>query len=84
MANVVELIKQDHREVEALFTEFQQTSDEKIAMKICEELDAHATAEEKVFYPAVRELQGDKQMVSHAEDEHSEAKQLIGRINQTK
>ena len=54
MPSVIKLIEQDHREVEELFSQFEQSGDKSIAMKICHELDAHADAEEKAFYPVVR------------------------------
>ena len=84
MADVTELIETDHREVEALFEQFKNDNSKQTAMKICDELDAHADAEEKVFYPAVRSdvPDGDK-LASEAVDEHSEARQLIGRIKNT-
>ena len=82
MPSVIKLIEQDHREVEELFSQFEQIGDKNIAMKICTELDAHAEAEEKAFYPIVRE-EVDASLVKEAEEEHGEARQLIGRIKQT-
>jgi hemerythrin superfamily protein len=82
MPSVIKLIEQDHREVEELFSQFEQGGDKNIAMKICTELDAHAEAEEKAFYPIVRE-EVDASLVKEAEEEHGEARQLIGRIKQT-
>ena len=83
MADVTELIEQEHREVEALFAQFKQGPDKKIAMKICEELDHHTDAEEKVLYSVMRKETGDEELVAEAEKEHKEARQLIGRIKQT-
>ena len=54
MADVTELIEHDHREVEGLFAQFKSDRSKGTALKLCDELDAHADAEEKVFYPAVR------------------------------
>ena len=82
MPSVIKLIEQDHREVEELFSQFEQSGDKSIAMKICHELDAHADAEEKAFYPVVR-AEVDTELVKEAEKEHGEARQLIGRIKQT-
>jgi iron-sulfur cluster repair protein YtfE (RIC family) len=84
MPNVVELLKQDHREVEALFSQFESTSDPEIAEKICAELDLHTKVEEEVVYPPLRsEVQGGAGMAEHAEEEHAKARQIIGRIRQT-
>ena len=82
MPSVIKLIEQDHREVEELFSQFEQSGDKNIAMKICQELDAHADAEEKAFYPVVR-AEVEAGLVKEAEKEHGEARQLIGRIKQT-
>ena len=85
MPNVVSLLKQDHRTVEKLFAQFEDSGDEAVAEEICNELDVHADAEEAVVYPAVREeLSGGVRMAEHGEKEHAEARQLIGRIRQTK
>lgn len=84
MPDVVSLIETDHREVESLFAEFKSDGSKAVAMKICDELDAHATAEEKVFYPVVRdEVPGGGQLAREGEGEHGEARQLIGRIKNT-
>jgi hemerythrin superfamily protein len=56
-----------------------------VATQICEELDRHADAEEKVVYPAFgEEVDGAKSLVEDGAQEHAEARQLIGRIRQTK
>ena len=55
MPDVTELIETDHREVEALFAQFKSSKDPKVAEKICEELDAHAAAEEQAVYPRFEE-----------------------------
>ena len=84
MPNVVELLKQDHREVELLFSRFETSNDPAIAEKICEELDLHTTVEEEAVYPPLRsEVQGGPGMADHAEKEHADARQIIGRIRQT-
>jgi len=84
MADVTKLIETDHREVESLFAKFKQTPAKDTAMQICEELDAHADAEERVFYPVVRdEVPGGDKLAKEGKDEHGEARQLIGRIKNT-
>ena len=85
MPNVTALLKQDHREVEALFSKFESTGDSTIAEQICEELDLHTKVEEEAVYPPLRsEVQGGPGMAEHAEKEHAEARQIIERIRQTK
>jgi hemerythrin superfamily protein len=84
MADVTTLIETDHREVEGLFAEFKENGSKAMALDICSELDAHAAAEESVFYPVVRtDVPGGEKLVNEADDEHGEARQLIGRIKNT-
>jgi iron-sulfur cluster repair protein YtfE (RIC family) len=84
MTDVIELIQQDHREVESLFAKFERTQDAATAEKICDELDRHATGEEKAVYPVIAsDVPGAAKLVEDAEGEHAEARQLIGRIRRT-
>jgi hemerythrin superfamily protein len=84
MPDVIELIEHDHREVESLFAQFESTGDASVASKICDELDLHADAEEKAVYPVIAaDVPNGEKMAREGEDEHKEARQLIGRIRQT-
>jgi hemerythrin-like domain-containing protein len=84
MPDVTELIETDHREVGGLFAQFKQDRSKQAALKICEELDAHAGAEERVFCPVVADdVPGGQKLAKEGEDEHGEARQLIGRIKNT-
>ena len=84
MADVVDLIERDHREVEQLFSDFESTSDARIATKICDELTKHTHAEERAVYPVIADKLSDGQRLAReAENEHKEARQLIGRVRNT-
>ncbi len=88
--DAIELLLDDHRQVEALFAEYEElaTSEdldakESVATEICEKLTVHAQLEEEIFYPAARQaLSGDTEIVDEAEEEHSDAKQLIAEIEE--
>ena len=55
-----------------------------LARQICDELDKHTKAEERAVYPVFeQELSNEADKVHEAEDEHKEARQLIGRIRNT-
>jgi hemerythrin superfamily protein len=85
MTDVIQLIEHDHREVEDLFAKFRTTKDASIPPQICDDLDKHADAEEQALYPAIEaDVPNGESMVKEAVDEHKEARQLIGRIRQTK
>jgi len=56
--NAVDMLKKDHEDVTQLFEQFERvaaTDRQPIANQIFSALDIHATLEEEIFYPAVRE-----------------------------
>jgi hemerythrin-like domain-containing protein len=82
--DVIALIEKDHREVEALFAKFEAGGDSSVASLICDELDRHATGEEEAVYPVIAsDVPGGEKMAKEGEDEHKQARQLIGRIRRT-
>jgi len=82
--NVVNVLKQDHRTVEKLFADFKESKDRSVVDQICDELDVHTRAEEQIVYPVLRsDVPDGEGLADHAEEEHAEARQLIGRIRQT-
>ena len=84
MTSVVNVLKQDHRTVEKMFSDYQESQDASVVEQICNELDTHTRLEEEIVYPVLRsDVPGGEGMAQHAEDEHKEARQLIGRIRQT-
>jgi iron-sulfur cluster repair protein YtfE (RIC family) len=84
MPDVIALIEKDHREVEGLFAKFEATGDSSVAAQICDELDRHAAGEETAVYPVIAsEVPGGDKMAKEGEEEHKEARQLIGRIRRT-
>ena len=84
----IELLMADHRKVESLFKDYdkaKQADDDSrrdIAEDICMELTVHATVEEEIFYPWLRETLDDDDMdlVEEAQVEHDSAKDLIAQI----
>jgi hemerythrin-like domain-containing protein len=82
--DALELLKRDHREVEALFKRYKPAADaaEKaaIAARVCLLLKVHMRVEEEIFYPAARRRIEDKELVNEALVEHQAAKDLIEEI----
>ena len=81
----VTLLKQDHRQVEAWFDEYEQleTDADKLALfnQIALALKVHCQIEEEIFYPEDRgEVEDD--MLDEAYVEHAGAKNLIAEIEQ--
>lgn len=84
--DAIALLEQDHREVEALYEQFEQaeSSSEKseLAWKICLALTVHAEIEEEIFYPRARRNIDETELLDEAEVEHASAKQLIAEIEE--
>jgi hemerythrin superfamily protein len=78
-----ELLARDHRAVRDLFLQFERTplddgsSRQDLFDRIVEELDAHAKAEEEVFYPAVRSA---SRRIDDAEAGHAHLRGVIAGV----
>jgi hemerythrin superfamily protein len=84
MPNAIEMLKQDHRKVEELFKQFEETEDDNIKEQICEmtihELETHAALEEEIFYPAAQPHVDDQELIDEAREEHHVVKLLLGEL----
>lgn len=82
--DAIKLLKDDHREVEEWFEEFENTNSgskkQKLANQICLALRVHTQIEEEIFYPACREAGIEDDMMDEADIEHDSAKKLIEEI----
>ncbi len=83
----VRLLKQDHREVERMFDEYEQleSDSEKLALfkEIAVALKVHTQIEEEIFYPSERgEVEDD--LLDEALVEHDGAKKMIAEIEKMK
>jgi hemerythrin superfamily protein len=78
--DAIKLLKQQHREVEALWKKFEKAEEddvkEALFNEIADNLAVHASIEERYFYPAVRARQTEEQL-EEAYDEHLEVKKLL-------
>ena len=81
--DAVALLKDDHRQVEDLFAQFEKASGDsrkqKLAEQICLELSVHAKIEEEIFYPAC-EGKVEEDLLKEAYVEHDGAKVMIAEI----
>jgi hemerythrin superfamily protein len=79
--DVVDLIMQDHREVERLFDELKNHPEKRplLTPVLCGLLVAHSRAEESEVYPAAKDAGGDDE-VEHSQEEHAEAEQLLAEL----
>jgi hypothetical protein len=82
----IELIKADHRKVEALFDQYEKAQDggqkAQLCRQICAELVIHTMIEEEIFYPECRRHAGQDEetedKLDEAQVEHDSAKLLVG------
>jgi hemerythrin superfamily protein len=83
--DVVDLIMQDHREVERLFDEMQSNPDQRplLLPTLTTLLTAHSRAEEAEVYPVARDEAGEAEEVAHSQEEHAKAEALLARLAET-
>ena len=78
--NAIKMLKQQHREVEKLFKQFESAKSagprQRTFEEIADALAVHATIEEKHFYPAVKKAQTEDILLESVE-EHLEIKRVI-------
>jgi hemerythrin-like domain-containing protein len=84
-ADVVDLIMQDHREVERLFDELKDNPDKRkgLVPVLTTLLSAHSRAEESAVYPAAAAEADEADDVAHSQEEHVEADQLLAKLAAT-
>ena len=82
--DAIALLKADHEAVSHLFAEYEKTRSvvkkKALVGEICEALSVHAQIEEEIFYPAVKAVLKDKQLVPEARVEHAGLKTLIAEL----
>jgi hypothetical protein len=83
--SAIDLLEQDHREVEEWFDEYDELKEDdarkaELAQKICLALKVHAQIEEEIFYPQAREATKDNDLIDEAVVEHATVKNLIAEI----
>ena len=78
--NAIKLLKQQHREVEALFKQLEKAKSarprQKAFEQVADKLAVHATIEERHFYPAVKR-RATEEMLLEAVEEHLGVKRVI-------
>lgn len=85
--DAISLLKDDHRNVEALFKKFEQAGERahktkrKIVDDIITELSVHSAIEEMIFYPAAREfVQAAEDEVLESLEEHHIVKWVLSEL----
>lgn len=82
--NAIELLKEDHNRVEALFQKVKATPDgdhKPLFEKIREELEIHTHIEEVVFYPKMKDEEKLKDLVLEGIEEHHQVKMFLRELS---
>ena len=82
-----QLLKEDHRKVEELFTELESASGKaklEVFKQIKTELELHTHIEEKIFYPALEDPKETHDLALEAYEEHAVVKKLLKELSRAK
>ena len=82
-----QLLKQDHRKVEQLFSELERASGKAkldVFKQIKTELELHTHIEEKIFYPAIEEPEETHDLALEAYEEHAVVKKLLKELGRAR
>ena len=78
------MLKEDHEKVKELFDKFETNGSAgkaKVVSEVLMKLKVHATVEEELFYPAVRQnIEDEEGIMDEADEEHHVAKVLIAEL----
>jgi hemerythrin superfamily protein len=82
IVNAIDLLEQQHREVEDLFEEFERAGDrakkakERVCQELSDQLAMHAEIEEKLFYPESKQ-ENTEEILRESVEEHLAMKRIL-------
>jgi hemerythrin superfamily protein len=79
--NATDLLEKQHRKVEAIFAKLEDESKDdcqELLEELANDLAAHMTIEQELFYPAIREV--DAELVAESFEEHAIAEVALKRL----
>ena len=86
MADVTEMLEQDHREAEELFQKIKDTNGAAragLVTKLADALKLHMQVEEDIVYPAIaRQVDDGEEMVKEARTEHEGARKDLAAVEE--
>lgn len=82
--DAIELLKTDHRKVEKLFDGLMKSKgDTSLFRELDNELTVHSEIEEKLFYPAAKDVAPTRDLVLESIEEHKQIKIVLGDLEQS-
>jgi hemerythrin superfamily protein len=84
--DAISILKQDHRDIERLFKEFERAGEKeqrkkkKLVKQMVEQLSMHAQIEEQLFYPQLQETAKENELALEAMEEHDLLKVLLDQL----
>ena len=84
---ITDMIRFDHSHVMVAFHQYSKDKrpsvKKALAETICDGLEIHATLEEEIFYPVMRQHDAKQAFIHEAEPEHDEMRRLIAELRRT-
>jgi hemerythrin len=84
---ITNMIRFDHSHVMVTFHQYEKDKPPRVkkalADTICDALEIHATLEEEIFYPVMRQRDSGEPFMHKAEPEHDEMRRLIAELRRT-
>ena len=86
--DVYQVLMQDHRIVEELFSEIEKSDDreverrEQLFARLRKEFEDHSVVEENIFYPSIEKLLGTKEFVEQSFEEHAGIEAILQEISE--
>jgi hemerythrin superfamily protein len=89
--NILKILKKDHSSFQNLFGKFDRTGKSayekkgELFVQVRRELQVHLRAEEEIFYPALKALNGEsRRLISEALRQHKDVDELLTQISRLK
>lgn len=86
LSDPVEMIRDQHKKVQGLYKQFQRLNSpmerEELVMAIANDLKAHTTLEEELFYPAVKEAGIEEDVLAEAFEEHHVVETIMEELSE--
>jgi hemerythrin superfamily protein len=84
---ITDMIRFDHSHVMVTFHQYSKDKSPRVkkalADTICDALEIHATLEEEIFYPVMRQRDAKEPFVHEAEPEHDDMRRIIAELRRT-